>query len=109
MPRNQEWHELNDRVTALAARLAALDGKAEDGLQPAVMEEERSAAVAVSKVGREMMARVDDRPPTTDDRRRTAHWCPAVTPSGLFATPSGPVVIRGGPNCPPAARIVIPS
>jgi hypothetical protein len=100
MPRDQEWHELNDRVTALAARLAALDGKAEDGLQ---------SAVAVSKVGREMMARVDDRPPTTDDRRRTAHWCPAVTPSGLFATPSGPVVIRGGPNCPPAARIVIPS
>jgi hypothetical protein len=67
MPRDQEWHELNDRVTALAACLAALDGKAEGGLQPAVMEEERSAAVAASKVGREMMARVDERRRTTDE------------------------------------------
>jgi hypothetical protein len=45
---NQELAEVNDRVGRLAARLAALDGLAEDGLHPAVAESGASAGVAAA-------------------------------------------------------------
>ena len=64
MAYNQEVAQVNDRVSRLAARLAALDGLAEDELHPAVFEAGASAEVtavsyeqlAYSRVGRDRMA-----------------------------------------------------
>ncbi len=58
MARDQEWHELNDRVAQLAARVMALDGLIEDGARPAVVESTLSGGIVGRARDTETSARV---------------------------------------------------
>lgn len=51
MAYNEQLSQVNDRVTRLAARLAAVDGGGEEPLHPSVAEAEVSAAVVAHGFG----------------------------------------------------------
>jgi hypothetical protein len=96
---NAELAQVNDRVTELARRLAALDGMAEDAVHPAVREAAASAAAVaaergqllLTRAGRELLARV-----TVDaSRAQATTQAEPATAKAVAGTPSSQPSVSG--------------